>query len=63
MPMRSRLSSRLESRYLRDPRKPYGPGHMSQPAFVLMTSSLRYGLRSDAKMRPKLSSAAPNGGP
>ena len=31
---------------MREPWSPYGPGHMSQPAFVEMTSSLRYGAKS-----------------
>ena len=42
---------------------PYGPGHMSQPAFVEMTSSLRYGFRSSRRIRPKFVSAEPYGGP
>jgi hypothetical protein len=57
--MRRSESSRLDRRYLRDPNSPYGPGHMSQPALVEITSSLRYACRSAARMRPKFSSADP----
>ena len=46
-PSRPRLWSRLASRYLREPPPcPYGPGHMSHPAFVEMSSSSRYGAKS-----------------
>ena len=51
--MRARLWSRLASRYLREPNSPYGPGHMSQPAFVEMTSSSRYGRRSFSISAPE----------
>ena len=49
--------------YLREPRNPYGPGHMSQPALVEITSSSRSGAKSSAKRRPKFFSALPYGGP
>ena len=39
--IRWRLWSRLARRYLREPRWPYGPDHMSHPALVEMTSSSR----------------------
>ena len=56
-------ASRLDSRYLRELALPYGPGHMSQPAFVEMIISSRYGAKSVRIMRPKFSSAEPYGGP
>ncbi len=61
--MRASDWSRLASTYLRDPHSPYGPGHMSYPALDEITSSSRYGRRSSRSMRPKFSSAEPNGGP
>ena len=39
--MRFRLWSRLASKYFLDPQSPYGPGHMSYPALVLMINSSR----------------------
>ena len=51
-PSRARLWSRLASRYLRDPRSPYGPGHMSQPALVEITSSSRRPAKSSRRTRP-----------
>ena len=62
-PSRFRLWSRLASRYFREPQSPYGPGHMSHPAFVVITSSSRCPLKVVACTRPNCSSAAPYGGP
>src|SRR5213592_2395858 len=42
-PMRARLWSRLASRYFREPHSPYGPGHMSYPAFVELVISTKAG--------------------
>src|SRR5258706_14627137 len=62
--MRARLWSRLARMYLREPPPwPYGPGHMSQPAFDEISSSSRYGLKSSLKWRPKFASALAYGGP
>ena len=59
-PIRARLWSRLASMYLREPPPwPYGPGHMSHPAFVEMMSSSRYGAKSSRSRRPKFDSALP----
>ncbi len=49
--------------YLREPRSPYGPGHMSQPALLEMTSSSRRPRKSSARIRPAFVSAVPYGGP
>ena len=63
-PPRVRDWSSDASRYLREPPPcPYGPGHMSQPAFVETTISSRYGRKSSRIRRPKFTSAAPYGGP
>ena len=42
---------------------PQGPGHMSQPALLEMTSSSRRPPKSSRRMRPTLVSADPYGGP
>ena len=63
-PIRASDWSSEASTYLREPPPwPYGPGHMSYPALVEMTSSSRYGRKSSARYRPKFSSARPYGGP
>lgn len=62
-PIRFSEASSDDSRYLREPHSPYGPGCISYPALVEMISSSRYGAKSWRKSLPKLSSAEPGGGP